>query len=90
MIRELARHAGHGDILREQILAIGSDVVANLSQLDRQHLDSWAQAAWQAWDTHHSTVLSWMDRWRQPHRPSRTGVRKPGVRPSMGCRDLPH
>jgi Protein of unknown function (DUF664) len=25
LIRELARHAGHGDILREQILAVGSD-----------------------------------------------------------------
>jgi Family of unknown function (DUF5946) len=57
----------------------GALSVADLSPLDQQHLQAWARAAWQAWDTHHSTVLSWVNRWRQPHRPSRTAVRWPGV-----------
>lgn len=53
----------------------GVRTVADVSQPDRHRLEAWARAAWQAWAPHHDTVLTWVDRWRQPGRPSRTAGR---------------
>ncbi len=47
----------------------GAVTVADVVPPERQRLEAWARAAWQAWADHHSIVWSWVHRWRQSHLP---------------------